>query len=178
MKIFSRNRTPKYVIDVVLYLDSELESMSHLAASSRISHPKNVKKKLLLDSQQFAEYSDLVESVVSIIAHFNFDIVDEKQSKKSYSYYVDFFPTDENGDRWDESVRIRFRISNHANEGVDNQDIPFMLAHRFEKGESMIYTKSFSVGSVDYPTRWSVMQAVKHICTELKMGNYSSVEAY
>lgn len=168
----------RYVIEVTLLVYPK--DVVDFAASERVHHPSNVKKRYLFSDQQLADFNDLVDSVCSVIDHFGFDIVDEGQSKKSYSYYVSFFPTDQYGNRWDDTVEIKFRLANHLNYGSTNQ-----ISDRFNKGKSienysaeqpMVYVKSFLLGSKQYPGQFAIMQAVKKICINLKAGDYSVLD--
>lgn len=163
------------ILEIVFQMD--IKGFDNVAAS-KVVHPKSVKKKYLITEEELVAFNDLVESVCSVIYAHNFDVIGEGQSGKSYSYYIDFFPTDENGDRWDESIRIKFRLSNHGNKGVNNRQI-----NRSRKGESesnspLVFVKSFFVGGIQYPSQLAVMKAVDQICKGLKEGNYNVLSEY
>lgn len=180
MKRYNHSTRPKHTIEITLFVDPE--DIADVATSSRVRHPQSVKKRYLYSDQQLADFNDLVDSVYSVIDHFDFDIVDEGQSKKSYSYYIDFFPTDQNSDRWDDSIQIKFRLSNHSNRGADNKSSNTsnrgQNKGRDESDKPMIYVKSFMLGSKQYPGQFAIMQAVKKICISLKAGDYTVLDNY
>lgn len=170
MKIITSKDTPGYLIDIVFSTPAALA-----VAAATVSHPTSVKKRYLVDEQTLAEYNDLIDTAISIIKYYHFDLVKERQAKGSYSYYIDTFPTDENGVRWDDNIRIRFRFANHENEGVNNQKSNrFNRRSEFDDIPSEItYVRSYVIGTKSYPDKRYVISDFKKVCQHLKAGDYS-----
>ena len=160
-------KQPTYIIDITMLVDFDLSS---IAASDFVVHPQNVKKQYLVSDDDLAEYSAMIEMIFNRISRMGFEILDHKQSKKSYSYYIDFLPKDKYGNYWDEAVRIRFRISNHSN-GADK----FKAVFDPEDGTAQqdLLVKPFVLGKKHYPTPYSLVKGVEKVLNNLQNGDYS-----
>lgn len=166
----------KHIIDITLYMDPEITDV----AAARVTHPKSISRKRKYSEQQLADFNDLVESVISILVHYNFDIIHESQSSQSYAYYIEFLPTDENGDVWDEVVGIKFRLADHRNKGAESEKARKVYDNYKQSAEKKRITviKSFFIGSTQYPGPMSVITAIRDICKNLKDGNYDVLDKY
>ena len=93
----------KRIINITLYMDIK----SYEIAESKLHHP-SIKKKLT--NAQLTAYGDFIDTIASVIVTTGFKIKREYQSKKDYTYYIDFKGSDE---IWE----IRFRIADHNSRG-------------------------------------------------------------
>lgn len=151
----------KYIIEIVFNYEPDV---SNVAASSRVNHPKNVKKRDRLSDEQLKIFNDLVDSMIAPLIKRRFRINKEYQSKKGYSYYVDFNPVNREGVLFDESVRILFRASDHdikhGEEGFVNEDLVL---------------KSFTLFGEIYTDPFSLQRKVIDICEHLMDGDFMYV---
>lgn len=153
------------IIAILKNSDNAVESSKHIELEER----KLPLEYQLSDAQKEA-YENFVRSVVSIIYNFGFDVVDEYQSSRSYSYYIQFTPSPYKGfeDEWLE-LDVKFRLSEHysINKSVIEQTTP--------KTEGVLF-KSFVVEGVEYDNIAATLLAVKNICKDLKIGDYSKLQ--
>ena len=175
MKI-KKQPTCNYLIEITVVFEPDFSNI----AAARVQHPAGIAKEYKYSEQQLADFNDLVESVISVILHYSFEIVKETQSHKSYAYYIEFFPTDDDGNKWNESIGIKFRLANHANAGAESESARNVVERMVDKprGEKIIFIKSFHIGSNEYPGPMSVIRAVDTICKGLKKGNYDILDKY
>lgn len=159
--------TKGYELEITVLLSPEEFSI----AASRVNDLSNIAKADKYSAQQLADYNDFIDTIISIIEHHEFDIVNEEQSGHSYAYYVEFYPTDEYGERWNDFIKIKFRLADHENAGADNQDRRRGSRSKGPKPET--YIMSFLIGSKKYPTAGSVIRRVREICNHLDYGDYS-----
>lgn len=162
----------KHVIEIIVYDRPEFSNV----AASRVTHPKSIKRKFKYSEQQLADFNDLVESVISVINYYQFEIINEIQSHKSYAYYIEFIPTDDNGDKWDESICIKFRLADHSNLGAESSQLKQRVPNA--NNHKITFVKSFCIGSRQYPGPMSVVVAVRNICKHLKNGDYAILDSY
>lgn len=168
MKILNKSKVnldmPKYIIDVSVEF---FENVYEVASSTFVKHPLNIKKKKRYTDGQLVAWNDFISSVVSIINGENFEIVRYQQSKRSYAFYLDFYPISDDGEYLD-MVQIRFRIADHKEHGSMGTNLRLKTQ----------IIKNFYVGSEEYASTYEVMQAVKKICKCLKKGDYTSLDKY
>lgn len=150
------------------------EETDNVAAATYVSHPKNIKRSELYSEDRLEEFDYLVSNVINIVSSYKFDIVQTKQSPKSYAYYVGFFPTDDQGDRWEEGVKILVRLADHSNSGERTATKTIDI----HPGEDVTIFRSFRVGSQQYPHEIDVIRAIKKICSQLKLGHYEVLDKY
>lgn len=151
---------PTYVLDIEVEFNDCWDNI----ADSIVNHPKNVKKKYLWSDDELTAYNDLIETVLGLIKSHKFEILRNYQSKKSYSYYIDFLPN-----RGSEVIEIRFRITDHSKRSL-NDETAF-------SGSAPII-KSFVMGSKRYSNLVDIYKAVKNICDDLLKGDYSALSKY
>lgn len=161
MKRFVQNRKPSHTIDIVVEFNQCWDDI----AASAVEHPKNVKKKYLWSDDELTAYNDLIETIIGIIRSHKFEILQSYQSKRSYSYYIDFLPTS-----GDEVIEIRFRIADHARRELSDEGIVTT--------DNAPIIKSFTLGSKKYPNMIDIYKAVKHICDDLAKGDYYTLSIY
>ena len=160
MKRLMKSIKPTYVLDI----EVEFNDCWNNVAASIVNHPKNVKKKYLWSDDELTAYNDLIETVLGLIKSHKFEILRNYQSKKSYSYYIDFLPT-----RGNEVIEIRFRITDHSKRSLNDQTT-------FSDSAPII--KSFVMGSKRYSNLVDIYKAVKNICDDLLKGDYSALSKY
>ncbi len=151
----------KYVIEIVFNYGPKYEDV---AASARVMHPKNIRKIDRLTDAQLRNFNDLVDSMIGPLVKRNFIIKDEYQSKKSYAYYVDFYPVDREGCKFKDEVRIIFRASDHdlvhGEEGLVAEDL---------------ILKSFTLMGKTYTDPFALQRKVIDICEHLMDGDFMYV---
>ena len=160
-------KNPDYVLDIIMTVGPR-DALN--VAATKIVHPKNIKRKYLMSADSLAEYDDMICMVVNRIEYKGFEILDEKQSSKSYAYYVDFLPKDENGNYWDACIRIRFRIADHDNHSMDYPNTRNNNSEAYK-----LVRKSFVLGDDEYPTPYSLVKGVEKILDNLQNGDYSDL---
>lgn len=157
----SKMRDAKYLIEIVFNYDYKFDD---IAASERVKHPTSVKKKFRMSDSQLQTYNDLVDSMIAPLIKRNFIINKEYQSKRSYAYYIDFYPVDREGNRHDESVRLLFRAAEHqmkhGEEGPVSEDL---------------ILKSFMLLGEEYKDPFALQRKVIDICEHLMDGDFMYV---
>ena len=151
----------KYLIEIVFNYEPNYEDV---AASARVSHPKSIKKSKRLTDAQLRTFNDLVDSMIGPLIKRKFIIKNEYQSKRSYAYYVDFYPVDRQGVKFNDTVRILFRASDHD------------LVHGEEGfvAEDLIL-KSFTLLGETYTDPFALQRKVIDICEHLMDGDFMYV---
>lgn len=152
--------------DHVLKITIELSDEDNIAAQTDLKylHKVNISRKKQLSSDQIAKLDQLISNVFDILNSFRFVITDKntKQSSKSYSYYITFFPTDSNGNKWSGSVQVQFEVRDHRSKTHPD-------AGQIQEN---LFIKAFFVGSQKCFSTDGVLVQVKKICRELQKGNY------
>ena len=169
MKRCIKNQNTKIELEIVAVLNINTD-YSVAASKKPTVEYRELADSLQLLKKQLEEYRNFVRSIVSIIKNFGFDVVDEYQSSKSYSYYVQFTPEPYKGFE-DEMLEldVKFRISDHYQESSSVTE-----GNPSSKNAGVIF-KSFVVEGVNHSDIASAMLDVKHICQDLKIGNYSKL---
>lgn len=151
----------KYLIEITFNYDF---NTSNIAASERVKHPLNIKKKFKMSDSQLQTYNDLIDSMIAPLIKRKFIINNEYQSKRSYTYYIDFYPVDREGNRYDESVRLLFRAADnviqHGEEGQLSEDLVL---------------KSFLLFGEEYKDLFALQRKVIDICEHLMDGDFMYV---
>ncbi len=158
MKRFGKH---KHSLDIVAVLTDFAQSSEILP----IQHPQNIKKKFFVSEGKRIAYEDFIHSILSVLYENEFQIIKKRQSTRSNSVYIDFYPVDAQGNTLD-LVQIKFRISNPIPDSRDS----------FSRTTSKAVFKTFIVGEKPYPSTFSVMDAISKICEDLKQGNYEILD--
>lgn len=143
-------------LDMILY-DEYIESTKH------VNDPISIKEGDRLSTVDLNLWDDFVDTILNTIHYYDFDITDEHQSGKSYSYYISFYPISEDGVRFEEEVKVIFRLSDHRLKREMNT--------KYNRIKKAVF-KSFEVNSESYETPYDVMEAVVKICDGLQQGDY------
>lgn len=165
MKIFAKNSSyvSDYFIEITINTDVE---HTNIAASELVKHPKSIKKSARFTDEELRFYNDFIDSMRAPIIHRKFRIKNEYQSKRSYAYYIDFYPRDRNGKEFGELVEIIFRVAEH---NIKHGDVD-------DTSETLII-KSFTLDGVTYPTPYDLQKKIIEICEHLQDGDFGYVSA-
>lgn len=141
-----------HIIEVIL----NFEPKSIIESSDKVEHPDSISKKHRLTDDQLRNFNDLVESMTAPLYARKFVINNECQSKKSYTYYIDFTPVDRDGNVFDDQFRMLFRASDHN------------IKHGSEGhvAEGMIL-KSFTLLGKKYTNPFLLQRKISDICNHL-----------
>jgi len=100
------------------------------------------------------EFSYLINSVISIIKSYEFDIVQTKEDPTKFSYCIEF-------------------------ESGSEEQVEFcMVLNPTDMSSNSTIFRSFRVGSQQYPHEIDVIRAIKKICSQLKLGHYEVLDEY
>lgn len=160
MKRYIKNCTR---IEVEIQLDYERSPV----AAGLMSHPKNIRKQNKLSEIKLAILDDIVTSTVSVIQSFGFQITRHRQSKKSYTYYIQFIPITDDGQPL-LPVEVLFRISGDHSSNTLKDNMTY----------SSVIVKSVLIGDKEYNDPSSVILAIQDICNHLKEGDQSILYKY
>ena len=161
MKRYIRKSNPVYII--LIDINTEVVQ-SNVAAANYVNHPKSVKRSIRMSDQELKFYNDFIDEMRTPILSRNFIILKEYQSKKSYAYYIDFFPIDHQGNRFQEAVRILFRVADHDTAYREDDRV----------SEELII-KSFTLNGVTYASPYQLRKKISDICDHLQDGDFDYV---
>ena len=130
-----------------------------------IEHPANISKRKRISDAKLNILNEVVYSVMSAIHSHGFTVISHRQSKKSYSYYVKFWPKTDSGERLF-PIDFQFRISDHN------------LKQNQYKEPTTIRIINLQLGGQDYSNSVELIEAADRICTELKKGNVDVLNEY
>lgn len=151
---------PKLIITLnIAYMPEPNE-----VAASTVNHPTSIKKENRLDDEKLLKLNDIVDTAVSFIRSHGFKIKNIRQSKKSYTVYVQFYPKSASNKLLD-PVEVIFRIADHTSNTFDNTRIN--RSHR-------IYIMSLLVGEEEYKDIRAFTHEIDVICDQLASGDYSA----
>lgn len=154
MKLFlNRNNTVR-VMDIHIMVESAEDN--RLVAS--YIHPPSIRAEYKLSEIQLGAYEDFIDTVISIINHYGFEINKSYQSKKSYAYYVEFKVFDIEESNW----LVRFRISAHNSSTFkDIQNVNYRTIFR----KIMIGTDK------EFTSYSQAIKGIDYICKGLAIGD-------
>ncbi len=151
----------RYLLKIIV----DVYSDENVAAATYIKDP-SMKRSKKMSEDQVEELDDIIDSLISIINRYKFSLISCKQSPFSYTYYIVFTPTDDNGDEWEYSAVIQLEIRDHSRNA--NTEGGWVSNDR--------YVKLFHVGDKTCFDTSGIISEFKKICSELKKGDYSSLE--
>lgn len=156
-------------LEIIAVLNDDLFSVAASVSSDKL-HWRDLPAEYQLTTQQFETYRNLISSIVSAIRAYGFDIVDEYQSNLSYSYYIQFTPTPYKGFE-DEMLEldVKFRISNYE----ESKKITKNITKTTSTGKPVTF-KSIIVSGFEHANIAEALLDIKHICQDLKCGDYSA----
>ena len=171
--MYRMKTSDKRIHTLVITVELNRYVSSDVAASKDITivQRSNIPPDRRYSEEQLEEYTIFIRNIVAVVRSHHFRITRSKQSNESYSYYLDFYPLDEEGQP-QEKVKVVFRIADHPISSPDfdeEQDLS-------ETTDG--YLKNFQIGSTRYPNAFRVRQAVDEICDELAVGNYDALDWY
>lgn len=148
-------------IEIVVYVDP---SLPQDIAAVNLNHPHS---KFKLTDSELQVYSDFVESMISPIQAHEFKITESYQSKKSYAYYVKFYPVDKEGKILDQ-VNVIFRLAEHRSKTIDHSS-------NSSSNKSRRFIKSFVINDLVYTDPLAFQNRVDYLCDRLQEGDYSEL---
>ena len=154
LRRFKRGIRIEIVIDVAY-------DFENIAAA--IEHPANISKRV--SETKLNILNEIVYSVMSAIHAQGFKIISTHQSKKSYSYYVKFWPVTDEGERLF-PIEFMFRISDHN------------IKQNEYKESSIVRIINLQFGGVDFDNSVDLILAADEICKGLKKGDLSVLNKY
>lgn len=140
-KIYSSESYNQNTIDITFVFSNDVEEGYGLAAATFVDPQMDQNKKFT--KEQIRLYQDYILSVESMVAA-RFKITYSKQSKWSYSYYIEFeVPVDDDAEV--ELWKIRFRISNHepSDKSFSKSNERRFIFRCITLGNSEIFESSF-----------------------------------
>jgi len=169
MKRYIKGSINRIEIEIVMVMEY---SDSIAAANRPVIEYRDLSFDHQLTSAQLEDYRNFIRSAVSIIYNFGFDVVDEYQSNKSYSYYIQFTPQPYKGFE-DELLEldVKFRLSDHYQESNNTTD---QSTNTLSNASGTIF-KSFVVEGVRHTDIAETLLHIKNICKDLKVGDYSKL---
>ena len=151
------------VIEILINLEYTLDTV----AAAEMNHPTSISKKKKLADYKLVILNDIVESVLSTIRGFGFDITRKHQSKKSYTYYVWFQPISETGEKL-VPVQIQFRISGDHVSRTEEDNSQY----------GSVVVKSIFIGPNEYDNPVSVILAIEEMCKGLQKGDITVLSKF
>lgn len=144
-------------IDAILYTESERASSATVNLRPRTSEQFSL--------EELEAYSNFIRTIISIIRSSGFDIVNQYQSNRRYSYYVELISRPYEG-FGDLVIRptVKFGLSDHQPNGIKVSN---------ESESKSVIFKSFVVEGVEHKNIKQVILDIQQICNDLKVGDYS-----
>lgn len=173
----------------------ELEIIAVLASSSAATitsaqhdvglEYRNLPKEYKLTQTQLSRYKNFVKTMTSIIVNAGFEIIEEYQSPKSYSYYIKFTPSlyegiletdvEQNIPRkinTDLILDVKIRLSDHYVHEEDEESIGDSVGRSSSRG---VVFDEFVVAGVSTESINDAIKDLHEICKDLKAGDYSKL---
>lgn len=153
-------------IDITVFIDI-VDKNDGILSTSYVKHPTSINKNRRLGDLKLYILDDLVASLINSIKFHRFPIYGNYQSKKDYTYYVQFQPIDENGNKL-MPVSLKFRLASHSSSGMGDDDVT----------TATVRIKSFLIGNVTIDDSVSLMVTFESILHELEKGNVKILDEY
>ena len=161
-KLDDDNYEQVYLLDIELVLNNNIdEDLEH----------RELSKEYQLTDEEFQAYSDFITTVIMVIKNRNFEIVEEYQSDKSYSYYIQFVPEFYDGIEVPIRFDVKFRLSDYK-----GNNKMYNVENKNKVGEP-IFT-SFVVNGVEHKKFYDTLVNIINILNDLQAGDYKSLIQY
>ena len=147
-------------IEIIIDVAYDFEKIA-----AAIEHPVNISKRKRVSETKLNILNEIVYSVMSTIHAHGFKVISTRQSKKSYSYYVKFWPITDDGHRLF-PIEFMFRISDHN-----------MKQNEF-KESTIMRIINLQFGGVDFNNSVDLIVAADEICKGLKQGDLTVLNNY
>ena len=144
-------------IEITLHVIPE-NKIQDIAAVT-LKHPNS---KFKLTDEELQIYEDFVESTLSILYGHDFKIIKDYQSRRSYAYYINFYPVSKDGEILD-LVKVIFRIAEHE------------MKHGEEGIQKDVFIKSFTINNITYDKIMPFRERVSYLCDRLQEGDYDQL---
>lgn len=166
MKRLVRTRTAPKIPTLTFDIEVDVE-YTQVAADTLVSHPISISKKKKLKDVYVSILNEVSMSVLNTVVKNGFKIVRQGQSKKSYTFYLEYYPTNNENVVYT-SFAVIFRISDH--------DLTYDELDMIQSGNVVI--KSFNLGKYKFKNYERVFPVVEDICNALKQGDTSVLTKY
>lgn len=146
---------------------------------------RELPKEYELSQEQLSKYKNFVRTMASIIVNSGFEITEEYQSPKSYSYYLKFTPEPYEGilendvDRsiprktgTDFILDVKIRLSDHYVHPEDETAISDSIGR--SKTSGTVFDE-FVVAGVATDSINTAIKELHDICQDLKVGDYTKL---
>jgi len=163
-RILSKFESFKHVINISV----DVGHGEYISSTTKIHDRTNIKKKFRYTDSELDAYDDFIVNMLNVLETYKFDIIREYQSKKSYTYYVEFYPTDHFNNRLDKFLLV-IRIGDHKMKSSRGSET-------IKSNNKVI--KSFWIGSTQYPSTYKIRESLIKICEELQDENYDILDEY
>lgn len=182
MKRFVTEKEPLHLeLEIIAVLNDVGISTSIAATKHNIAlEYRDLPPDYQLSAGEFSTYRSFIISMASIVASYDFEIIDEYQSEESYSYYLTFTPKLNPGvlDNTERAVPmkrgtdlllyVKIRLSNHFTpNGPIAQD---SIARSIDAGRMF---KEFVIAGITHKSINSAIIDLQSICQSLQDGDYS-----
>lgn len=147
-------------IEIVIDVAYDFENIA-----AAIQHPASISKRKRVSETKLNILNEIVYSVMSAIHAQGFKVISTHQSKKSYSYYIKFWPITDEGERLF-PIEFMFRISDHN------------IKQNEHKESSIVRIINLQLGGVDFDNSVDLILAADEICKGLKQGDLSILDKY
>lgn len=161
-----RTKTAPGIPTVTFDVEVDVE-YTEVAANSLVSHPISISKKKKLEDVYVSILNEVSMSILNTVVKNGFRIVRQSQSKKSSTFYLEYYPTNNENVVYT-SFAVIFRISDH--------DLTYDELNMIQSGNVVI--KSFTLGKYKFKNYERVFPVVEDICTALKQGDTSVLTKY
>ena len=153
--------------DLVLTLYVDVwDNSSQVAAAQDIPelrHP-SIKRKLRQSDEWLDHVNDLVRSIVGSMKGRRFQNIEAWPSKKIYTYYISFQPTDKSGAVWDKKLTLQIELRDHRSKTHD--DVGAVT-------ENLI-VKTYYLNGKTYRDMMDLYREIWRILDDLQNGDFSS----
>ncbi len=166
--------TIDYYIDAVLECYtfeevSECNAAPYLAAGV-LTERSNKELPFTMDDR--ADFDDFIDNVCAAIECAGFEILNEKEDSKSYSYFVDFKPTGVAGELSEKVIQIRFWVGVRALQAdnvLTSMTFGTYLLDR-DRGKRLparLTYKTFQLAGKRYFNPFDLVDGVEELCAAL-----------
>lgn len=126
-------------------------------------HP-NIKRKKQQSDEWLRHVNDLVISILGSMQGRKFKILEKYPSKKSYTYYIRFQPTDKAGNLWDTELQLQIELRDHVSDTHED----------FGNVAKQLFVRTYYLENKSYHDMYGILREIWKILDDLQMGNFSS----
>lgn len=164
MKRYIRNSADdiKFRFDIIIILNSQY---ADIATADSILKYRNIPREYKLSGKEFDAYAGFIKSALSVINKHGFTVIEEYQSNKSYSYYIQFSQERFVGIEDPLEFDVKFSLSDYyierSNVRIDDEKDSIVRPHIFHL---------IVVENICHDNIISALDHISKICTDLRKG--------